>query len=1432
MWRWLSRLVILVVVLIGAGLLSLRLFLASEYGSRHVRFLLVAGLSQTLGTDVRLGSIQLTGLATLEVQDLSVDDYNCEPLLRIAALRLSWRPGLFWQGFWKGTLLIPLSTLEVDQPRVYLYQERATGLLNLDRLFSPDTTPAAPTKQPIHFRIPQLLIREGRFIFRDSTAADTALLVRRGFMNYANLQLGHLNLTASVEKHADRLFVHVVHLEVSDTAAGVKLDSLSLVLRAYPDSTVVDHLFLHMGDSRLVGKGKFLQEGLDKLFRNTDTKQFLATIEGVVGWQDISAWSGDSLPLRGRWRVETALFGDLMRFRWKRLRIETGEGLILESAGEIWHYARPKNLYWDVQVQRGLVSLSALGAGIPEVSGWPQAWDTLRVWSVTGRSVGSLYSYWFTGQLPGVEVVYAMEKVAKTWSWSGKARLRGWSVSDLIPGLPIRNVYGEVALRGLSFDLERWSGTAQATLSGAYDTIDVRQLTLSAEADSGVWQGEAALRSALLSVILRGAVRFEGAPLFQVAGEVDGLPAALWGGAGSLAGKFQSNVVAPSWKRLQGQMVFRQLLWQRPDTTLPLGSLTIELDSGRFSQLSLSADGWEAGLVVQADWERLIEEVRGIAAAIEQWSQKKKPPVLPDSVEIVPFSLRLTLQDGVGWWWLHLGGLPGNVIGGAAEATLSVSPDGWRLISGIDSLILPVGELHGIRFEARGQWQNFWSFTANLTIAYGEQYLLFRELSVGLEGAYPEGFFRVASQIGRQDSLLLQGAWYWPGGFDLQIGLESGVSFFMLAGERWNFPEKAVFTLSDSTLTWQASARSSRARLASQGSPSKFFLEAENLPLHPLLEIFGADWPLEGIFSLRWQQGLQPLLSVGIDSLAYAGRSYPAFRLVSQPRADTLPIQLAWGKDLTGTGYYVLRDTTSPLFLRLSGHFPAGWLAPFVNDYLEGLGGHFRFSRLIVRGSLSRPELIGDILLDKARAYIPFLRLAYVADGVLKCRGDTVWVLRLPLTDPNQKMALLDGYIALGGWTRPHLNLTLQVKEGPVRLLSTRASVGAYLYGEALIERGELRFAGPWDAVGVGGFVRFAEGTDLTLPVENYLRTEKRSYVRFVGRTDTLRPILQAPAGLSLRVSLFSAPGARFRVLFDSRTGDEIIASGSSNLFLRITPEGSVSIVGSYEVTAGEYRLSLRGIVGRTLEIEPGSRITWDGDLYQGRLRLSATYKAFTSLRMIDSTYTATFPVEVRLLMGGTLLSPELRFQVDIPNLTGNPSPLITLFLQRLQNDEQERNRQVFALLALGTFLPPEQGLTASQTTSGVGTTLSEFLSAQLSGLLGQVVGRQVGIGFSVGQWNEISTQVRLSLGGRLSIQREGVLIAPGQGSPTLGNLSARYRLLPPRVTSPTQLQLEAEAFNRQTFFGGSFGTTTQGLGLSLRKSFFLPSRRKKRQPQ
>ena len=1431
--RWLRRLLLIVALIGFGGLLSFRIFLSSERGSRWIRFLAVQILSDALRTDVRIGSLHLSGIATLEIQNLSVDDLQCEPFLKVPELRISWRPGLFWQGFWKGKLLIPLSTVEIEQPFFYLYHERASGLLNLDRLFPPDTTPSPPSKTSFSLRIPQLTIHNATFLFRDSTASDSALQVRKGFMNYANLHLSKLYLSASIEKHRERLFLYIRHLSVTDTAAGVRVDTLRLVGRAYPDSTVIDNLFLRTGASRLKGQGKFLYEGLDKLFVDTDTKQFVAGLAGEIDWQDISALSGESLPLRGLWHIETELMGDLLRFRWKQLFIETREGIELETAGEIWHYARPKSLYWDVQLRQGKVSLGALRATLPEASGWPEDWDTLRFWLVKGRSIGSLYSYWFQMQLPRAQVLYTMEKNHSVWHWYADAKLSGWSVADLIPDWPIREVYGGVRMRGEGFDWRRWTGTLEAELSGLYDTIRIRQLSLSAEAAGGQWSGALTLSGSDLLATARGSVRLAESPLFNLSGAIQ--TPCWWGPKGKVAAGFQANLTAPAWNRLHGTVLLTDLIWQKPDTLLSLGTLKVEIAEGDPINILLTSEGIQGQALISGDWNRLITQVEGITTAAQRWAIEKACPALPDSVRIAPFEVGLNLHEKGAWVWLHLMGVPEAFSGGLAQASLAWNPDGWRVQMEIDSLILPFGDLHGIKLRAEGQWQACWPFMASIHVDYGEQYLLFRELAVEVRGAYPEGLFRVTSDIGFQDTMHFQGHWQWHGGGDFGLRLQAAASTFTLAGQPWRFSDDPYVSYSDTTWQWYLVAESKQARLSTKNTSDGMRTEGQGIPIRPLILLFGEDWPVEGLLSLSWTQDPTPSLSLQLKNLSYQGQSYPDLQLFTQTHPDTLPIRLAWGNgtehNLTAIGYYVLTDTTAPLFLRFSGDVPAVWLSPFINDYLEGVGGTFRLPRLIVKGSLSNPKLVGDILLDRVRAYVPFLRLSYMAEGVIKCREDTIWVPSLPLSDFNQRYSLLDGYIALRSWLSPYLALSLRVKEGPLRVLSTRPSSDAYFYGQALIEQGELRFTGPWNSVQVQGSLRFAEGTELTLPVENYLRTEKRSYVRFVGHQDTLAPIIQAPEGLYLRVSLLSAPGARFRVLFDSRTGDEILAAGTSNLFLRITPEGQVTISGSYEVTTGEYRFSLRGIVARTLRIESGSRITWDGDLYQGRLQITATYRTFTSLRMVDSTYTATVPVEVRLLLGGILLSPELRFQVDIPNLTGNPSPLVTLFLQRLQNDEQERNRQVFALLALGTFLPPEQGIAAAQTTSGVSNTLSEFISAQLSSLVGQIVGSQLGIGFSMGQWNEVSTQVRLSLGGRLTIQREGVLVGPGQTNPTLGNLSVRYRILPPRITSPTQIQLEAEAFNRQTFFGGSFGGSTQGMGISTRKSFFLPPRRKRQTP-
>ncbi len=131
----------------GAGvwialLLGIQGVLSTETGQNWVRKEAVALLSEALETEVTLKRLRLSGVAHLALEGLVLYDKACQPFLQVEALEVSWNPLFFWQGIWRGKLYLPVSSLRLVRPQVYLYTECATGLTNIDRLFPPDTTSA------------------------------------------------------------------------------------------------------------------------------------------------------------------------------------------------------------------------------------------------------------------------------------------------------------------------------------------------------------------------------------------------------------------------------------------------------------------------------------------------------------------------------------------------------------------------------------------------------------------------------------------------------------------------------------------------------------------------------------------------------------------------------------------------------------------------------------------------------------------------------------------------------------------------------------------------------------------------------------------------------------------------------------------------------------------------------------------------------------------------------------------------------------------------------------------------------------------------------------------------------------------------------------------------------------------------------------------
>ncbi len=157
-----------------------------------------------------------------------------------------------------------------------------------------------------------------------------------------------------------------------------------------------------------------------------------------------------------------------------------------------------------------------------------------------------------------------------------------------------------------------------------------------------------------------------------------------------------------------------------------------------------------------------------------------------------------------------------------------------------------------------------------------------------------------------------------------------------------------------------------------------------------------------------------------------------------------------------------------------------------------------------------------------------------------------------------------------------------------------------------------------------------------------------------------------------------------------------------------------LTVEGGLDIVDGQYRFSLRDLFTKRIDIAPGGRIDWDGDPYSAELDLVA----FSSLRVNPSPLLPSVVqsqktrVEVGLGIRGALEAPQLDFDIAFPEYAESDPAMLAEVQGALSTDESVE-RQAFALLATGQFIPAEaQGAFLSQTAAAQA---SELVSARLS---------------------------------------------------------------------------------------------------------------------
>jgi hypothetical protein len=189
--------------------------------------------------------------------------------------------------------------------------------------------------------------------------------------------------------------------------------------------------------------------------------------------------------------------------------------------------------------------------------------------------------------------------------------------------------------------------------------------------------------------------------------------------------------------------------------------------------------------------------------------------------------------------------------------------------------------------------------------------------------------------------------------------------------------------------------------------------------------------------------------------------------------------------------------------------------------------------------------------------------------------------------------------------------------------------------------------------------------------------------------------------------------------------------------------------------------------------------------------------------------------------MTGNLLAPDIDFNIGLPTVDASTRTTVLGYV----NTEAERNRQVFSLLILNSFVTPYQ-LTNSgagpTVGSAVGANTSELLSNQLSNMLSKISNDfDVGVNYRPGDAISkdelevaLSTQLfddRLVIDGNVSNNTN-----TQNPNNIVGDVNAEYKL-----TDAGKIRIKAfNKANDNTNRIYSSGNYTQGVGIFYREEF------------
>ncbi len=403
---------------------------------------------------------------------------------------------------------------------------------------------------------------------------------------------------------------------------------------------------------------------------------------------------------------------------------------------------------------------------------------------------------------------------------------------------------------------------------------------------------------------------------------------------------------------------------------------------------------------------------------------------------------------------------------------------------------------------------------------------------------------------------------------------------------------------------------------------------------------------------------------------------------------------------------------------------------------------------LKISGTTASPKILGDVKTNNVG-----LMIAKTGSDFRKIDDKIAFTNRgiefddFKVKDKDGNALKIDGQILTQTYRDFAFNLDIDAKD--FKVVNSEKSNDAMMYGILSIDAA-LKVRGNLDLPKVDGRLAVSDDTDFTfvLPQSSPALQDRDGIVEFIDQdqialnktivTDSLKTENKL-TGMDVSVNIEVSKEAKMSVIIDKANGDFVKIQGDAELTGGVDPSGKVTLVGVYQVEKGSYDMTV-SLLKRKFEIQKGSTITWTGEPTAATLDITAVYKTETApLDLVQqqisgesaanlNQYKQRMEFNTLLKMKGELLKPVISFDITTAEknnaVSSTVKDVVDQKLAQLRTDENDMNKQVFALLLLNRFIGenPFENSAGLSTEAMARQSVSKILSQQLNNLASDLV--------------------------------------------------------------------------------------------------------------